>query len=287
MQAQLIGQLLQQLDEIDPAVADNLRDSKSSNLAQFLEQLCNLTSKRIVLFLDQFDSVPHFFSRHISRQLRLLYEKAASEKHLSRLGVFVAGVLSIFHIKRETDSAFAFFSTEALPSNPLSERISAIVDQLPRGLIIHAKALEWLAKYCGPDPAFLKGVLDELKNPAIGKGQISPRLLSQIAARKVFGHNVLREIALNVWRDSYLFEVVNELLENKAPVPLQEPIVDVSAFHLQGVVVVENDRYLFRNELIKKHAARILDVIRQCHSTITSSGPYGECANASGNAWSA
>lgn len=271
MQDQLNAELVREMQALDFATEVPLFSRPGVSTSDLLQDLCKASKGRVVIFIDQFDSVPNFFSRCLSRQIRALYEKSELDDTVKRLGVVVAGVLSIFNLKRETDSAFAYFSTEALPPNLLSERISAVADQLPRGLKLAPDLLKWLADYCGPDPAFLKHMVDEIKSHGSATTRvIKKRLKSHIKKGPASGQSVLRDIAIQMWIDPYLFEIVGQLAEGTSPVAIHEPIVDVPLFQLLGVSRVEDDCYVFRNEIVRDYATSVHKTLHQCAPSLTA-----------------
>jgi hypothetical protein len=271
MQDQLNANLINVLHSIDYSRYGSLSARNGMLLADMLQEVCAASDARVIIFIDHFDSVPHFFSRCISRQIRSLYEKLDVDSNLKKLGVIVAGVLSIFSLKRETDSAFAYFSTETMPPNPISERVSAILDQIPRGRKLSADMLEWLAEYCGPDPAFLTGITDHIQSITKSKRRTKPAVVkARIRQSVLSGHSILRMIAIHIWSEPYLFDVVRELLESKSPVAIREAVVDVPIFQLLGVVRVDNNSYVFRNQVVHDHAKAVYNVIRQCSPPLTS-----------------
>ena len=68
-----------------------------------------------MLVFDHFDSVPHYFARALARHFRSMYEERDTHLEYRRVGVIVAGAMSVFDLKKEADSAFETFDTLFLP----------------------------------------------------------------------------------------------------------------------------------------------------------------------------
>ena len=69
MEAQLASLLVKEIEGAHVADIASLQLRQTATLSQLLEDICRHCHRRVLVFFDQFDSVPHYFSRAVSRQI--------------------------------------------------------------------------------------------------------------------------------------------------------------------------------------------------------------------------
>ena len=240
---------------------DNARTAFVSHMCQILQRI----DKRVMIYVDNSDYVPRYFARCLATQFREILEKEDFCPELKRVGLVWSGAMSLFGLKQEVDSAFSMCKTIVTPIYDVTQRELLVRDQLqqngfktPTEYIVSA-----LSAQTGGEPAFLDPILRLLLDE--GKARPSKaslgKALDQLADPTRTSIPELKEIALNVYLDQDLREIVDRLLSGSI-VPCREPSVDVDRYHLKGAVILgkppNRAGYSFRNGLVEQFLRRLL-----------------------------
>ena len=222
----------------------------------------------IVLVFDHFDSVPHYFARALARHFRSMYEERDTHLEYRRVGVIVAGALSIFDLKKEADSAFETFDTLFLPRIEDTFRIELVQEWLADKELsgVPDALVEVLAHETSGERAFLEAILyglSERKTPL--STQAVRDVVYTLTGDKAMLPE-LRQLALRVSLDPAHLEIVEQLSQGKDLRP-RDPTADIDRFQLLGAVVLDRSVhppvYRFRNLMVRRYLTHVLPIIRK------------------------
>ena len=239
---------------------DNARSAFVSQMSEILQSI----DKYVMIYVDHTDYVPRYFARSLATQFRDILEKEDLFPELRRVGLVWSGAMSLFGLKQEVNSAFSMCKTIVTPAADPAQRELLVRDQLKRrGLDgLPDLAINTLASHTGGEPAFLDPVIRMLCDEKRGRHSKAflGKILKELSdpARTVVPE--LKEIALNVYLDRDLREIVERLLSSSVA-PCREPAVDVDRYHLAGAVVLDKGTsragYAFRNALVEQFLRRL------------------------------
>jgi hypothetical protein len=241
------------------------RDNARATFVSHMREILQSIDKYVMIYVDHSDYVPRYFARSLATQFRDILEKEDLYPELRRVGLVWSGAMSLFGLKQEVDSAFSMCKTIVTPTSDPAQRELLVRDQLkqrgfeaPSDFIVHT-----LASQTGGEPAFLDPIIRMLCDERKGRQSKAflTRVLNQLSdpARTVIPE--LKEVALNVYLDQDLREIVDRLLSGSV-VPCREPAVDVDQYHLKGAVVLDKGTsragYTFRNGLVEQFLRLLL-----------------------------
>jgi len=237
-------------------------NGRENGIPEILRYISENIPQPVLLIFDHFECIPRFISRALSRQIRSMYEQTEEHPGLRKIGVLVAGALSLFELKHEADSAFEVFEWELLPPSNHIDRQAGVAEIIGTEIKANNKVIEWLAEYVGPEPSLLMPLVAEIRR----RGKVASVVDSKRLATKLsfLGSRILENIAIHVWQDPHLYEIAQKLTFSDTSVPVYEPAVDIDRYQLLGVVRIENGHYVFRNRMVSQYVRGLLDFMQRC-----------------------
>ncbi|MDT5062665.1 MAG: hypothetical protein QOH63_3124 [Acidobacteriota bacterium] len=232
---------------------------------EILSRLLKSVEGYLIIFIDHLDSVPRLFASDLSHRFRNFLEETDADSEYKRLGLVVSGAVSLYELKHGPNSAFQMLPIVSFPQTDHEIRCDMVESYLKNFMSseIPKDLIDLLAELTGGEPGFLGPlVLNLLK----GGRQIS---LSQelicVAVEEICSYSqtpVLRNLALHLWGDKMLREIVRDL--NTLPIVTPRSILpDIDRYQLSGAVFVrrilhsKTSTYEFRNKITADFMTRI------------------------------
>jgi hypothetical protein len=212
--------------------------------------------------------VPRYFARSLARHFRSMYEERDTHVEYRRLGVIVAGAMSVFDLKKEADSAFETFDTLFLPRIDDDVRIELVRECLAeKGLAGVPDALvEVLARETSGERAFLDPILYALAERRQPLSEQVVRDVIYVATGEKASLPELCHVALRMALDAAHLEILEQLAQGMAVRP-RDATADIDRFQLLGAVVLDRSIhppvYQFRNLMVRRYVTRVLPIIRK------------------------
>jgi len=240
------------------------RDNARSAFVSQIREILQAIDKYVMIYVDHSDYVPRYFARSLATQFRDILEKEDLFPELRRVGLAWSGAMSLFGLKQEVDSAFSMCKTIVTPAPDPAHRELLVRHQLEqRGIEgLPDLAIATLTSQTGGEPAFLDPIIRMLSEEKRGRQSkaLLGKILKELSDPARTAVPELKEIALNVYLDRDLREIVERLL-NGSVAPCREPAVDVDQYHLTGAVVLDKGTsragYAFRNDLVEQFLRRL------------------------------
>ena len=215
----------------------------------------------LLIVFYNLDQVPRFFARAIARRLRMIIEQSDEVQAYRRIGFLVAGSLSLFELKHETDSAFAVSETIQVPSWDMSDSISLVRSAIARRNMSEPDegVITALAEETGGEPCFLEPLLNRLGD------SVDVKTVNVVAKELGSLHSSiheLRELVFHYFLEPNFRALVERLSSGGAGVQVLFLSADIDHFHLLGAVVVDRSgprpAYRFRNIIVARFLTGLL-----------------------------
>jgi hypothetical protein len=100
-----------------------------------LERVARTAEGYLVLAVDHFDDVPYRLAVELAQDLRRLKEMSEGEIVPAKVGLIVSGCISVFKLRRETQSGLAQAAPFTLPRFPPSRLLPGQSGRCPETLI--------------------------------------------------------------------------------------------------------------------------------------------------------
>src|ERR1044071_91409 len=238
---------------------------------QILMGLMENVEGYLILFIDHLDSVPRYFARDLSHRLRDLLEKTNQKFDSMRLGIIVAGTISLIELRQEVNSPILMYDLTLLPVTDPAVRRHMVEERLRSFDIQDAPAeiVDLLAHETGGELGFLDLLLNSLPTPGEKKKPaLTPITIQAAIDDIIFNGNVdpLRHLAFHLWGDKDLRDIVRDL--NGGHVVMRRAVTsDTDRFHLNGAVIAARsyptsyESYRFRNGIVERFLKRLLDLL--------------------------
>ncbi|HYP27217.1 MAG TPA: CHAT domain-containing protein [Blastocatellia bacterium] len=245
---------------------------------EILRHLLATVKGKLLVVVDHLESAPRFFASDLNHRFRNFIEASEQNFEYRRLGFVVAGSVSLFDLKQETDSAYSMFKLILLPDlNPeVCQRL--VEDRLKTSLLndTSREVVELLAAETSGEPGFLEPVIQALKMNQ--QGPLNKDVVRSAIEGLVYDSQVpsLRHLALHLWTDVELRDTVRHLHRGSTATPgYNTP--DIDRFQLSGAVVVSSDAnfhsYRFRNGMVARYLTYLLDALDNANSGTPSDLP--------------
>jgi hypothetical protein len=236
-----------------------------------LKHLLTEVKGYLIIFIDHLESVPRLFSSDLSHWLRKSLEAAEPDSAYQRLGLIVAGAVSLYDLKHGENSAFQMLDVISFPSLDPAFRKLRVEDYLNTCMArgeLSGEVVDLLVKLTGGEPGFVEPLMMHLLR---GQQQIdlSEELITtavdEICAQAT--NPVLRSLALQFWGDQDLRDIVRDL-NHLTTVEPRSAVPDIDRFQLSGAVVVDRGpynqsrKYQFRNGMTARFLTLLHDYLR-------------------------
>ncbi|HET9532829.1 MAG TPA: CHAT domain-containing protein [Blastocatellia bacterium] len=233
---------------------------------EILRRLLGCVKGDLIAFFDHLESVPRFFASDLNHRFRNFIEASEQKYEYRRLGFIVAGSVSLFDLKQETDSAYSMFDLILLPDLRPEVCLHLVKDRLKALLLEDAaqQVVELLSRETSGEPGFLDPVIQVLKKNH--HEALTEDVIRSAIDEICYNSQVpsLRHLALHLWADRDLREVVHHLRQRSTVTPVFVT-ADIDRHQLSGAVVVSSDlgfhSYRFRNEMVARYMEALLDAL--------------------------
>jgi hypothetical protein len=225
-------------------------------IGECLSHLAKDGSRYIVVAVDHLDDVPFRFAIELAQHLRSLKEMSEGELVPAKVGIIVSGCLSVFRLRRQTQSGLAQTTPFTLPRPALESRKKLVMFAVKKSARnLSFQALECLAEESGGEPAFLMPILDRLTRSHEFDG--SPDALSTIIDAVPFEQSpYLRRVLISILYDTELAGITRALVDGGQSL-VGAPYPDIDPNQLQGAVIADRFSYRFRNRIVAKFVRNI------------------------------
>ena len=236
---------------------------------EILRELLAAVEGDLVIFIDHLESVPRLFASDLSHRFRNFLETTEYDSEYRRLGLVVAGVVSLYDLKHGPNSAFQMLPVIRFPRTERSTRVELVEDNLKNYMSpeISADLINLLADLTSGEPGFLDPLMRYLFRE--GKQISLTEELVAAAVQEICTHSqipALRNLALHLWGDSGLREIVRDLVH--LPSVMQRSVApDIDRYELSGAVVVgqgpygKTREYRFSNDIAKKYLTELYNLL--------------------------
>lgn len=233
-----------------------------------IRHFITFVENHVVLFIDHLDSVPRSFASDLSHRIRHFIEDADDNPPYRRMSFVVAGTLSLFELKQETDSAFSMFKLILLPHLDVAVKRELVEEYLRSDMsnAVSPDIINLLVKETGGEPAFLDLLIHHLLQD--DRQVTLDENLIQSAIKQIFyelNPPLLRHLALHLWGDKDLRDTVRLILSGTR-VPPRDVSADIDHFQLTGAVVVRREQrfaslesYRPRNGIVADYLKRVVE----------------------------
>ncbi len=239
---------------------------------RLIEAILSCTDSYITLFIDHIDSISFERAMGLVHRFHYFSDQAAKDFNYKRLGLCIAGIKSLFELRSSLHSVFVSYDIIRFPRQ--SEQIQGcmVEEQVDLDSIENGKreeTLKALTALTGGESVFLKPLLECIDEPLnLAKLEIAQDRLYKRHA------NVFRHLALRVWTDPALQEIISNLLDNQ-PVPQRSNNPDIDKNQLTGAVVLlpvsgagaQKKHYKFRNDLVKGFLYKLRKILYKTSPT--------------------
>lgn len=240
---------------------------------QILRGLMESAEGCLILFIDHLDSVPRYFARDLSQRLRDLLEKSDKKYDCRRLGVVVAGTISLIELRREVNSPLLMFDLTLLPTTNPAVRWQMVEEWLREFDVqdVPPEIIDILAHETGGEASFL----DLLITPLLNRGGEKKLALNHTTIRAAVDaiiarsdSDVMRHLAFHLWGDKDLRDLIRELKRGEV-VRRRAVTSDTDRFHLHGAVIAGRahpsayESYSFRNGIVERFLKRLLELLEE------------------------
>jgi hypothetical protein len=236
---------------------------------EILRNLLAAVEGYLIIFIDHLESVPRVFASDLSQRFRNFLESTELDSEYRRLGLVIAGVVSLFELKHGPDSAFQMLRVIQFPQLDADTRKEMVEDYLKNFMSAEmpAELINFLAEMTGGEPGFLEPLI---MNARRNNRQVAlnEQLLLE-SAQEICSHSqvpALRNLALHLFGDKGLRDIVAEL-KNSRTVMQRSIVPDVDRYQLSGAVVVgrgpynQSREYQFRNKITEMFLGQLYDLL--------------------------
>lgn len=236
---------------------------------EILRALLAAVEGRLIIFIDHLESVPRMFAGELSHRFRNFLETTEHDSEYLRLGLVIAGVVSLYDLKPGPNSAFQMLPVIRFPGTDSSTRVQLVEDYLKNymSIEISRELLDLLAELTGGEPGFLdpliKYLLSDGKHVSLSEELIAEGVHYLCSESRI---DALRNLALHLWGDSDLREIVRDLGRHVS-VMQRSVAPDIDRYELSGAVVVPQEEYSktreykFSNGIAKQYLTDLYNVI--------------------------
>jgi DNA polymerase III delta prime subunit len=109
-------ELLKEATAIGISVDFDIRTQPSHlRFEEILRHLLKAVEGYLIIFIDHLERVPRVFASDLSHRFRNFLESTESDSDYRRLGLVIAGAVSLFELKQSPDSAFQMLPVISFP----------------------------------------------------------------------------------------------------------------------------------------------------------------------------
>jgi hypothetical protein len=233
------------------------------------------TYDRLFLCFDHLDCVPRYFARSLLNLLREIRDQVDVHIEYKRLGVVVAGAISLFELRRDEVSAFILGSSLILPSSKMEERQMLVERYLAHlGVTVGANSFKLLAEFTGGERTFLEPLVEHLRAKLGARAFTYKSLKSALESQDILSVPVKAfwNIAVQLLGDDDLREVAITLVRGQLSPRIMNAGSELDRIQLSGLALVTSEGstagYCLRNRFLEGFLRMVLDL---CDKPVTDS----------------
>jgi Domain of unknown function (DUF4062)/AAA domain len=247
------------------------RTSRRVEACDLIGKALGKSKERVLLVIDHLESVADWCARELVSDLREIQDRSDGRAPWNRLRCVVAGVSSVFELKRRANSPNLQFVIRALPSWPASDlEIEAATRYYLADAHValdDASALQ-LGQASGGEGVFLRALVEHFQG---GAGvEALDTAVALLAAHGCHYPEFARPGLLYLLDDEFRRRA-DDLLAGR-PAVWCDPTADVDRYQLAGAFVCGDARRRearFRNRLMERYIATVRDAARNPEAGIT------------------
>ena len=227
------------------------------------------TTNRLFLCFDHLDCVPRHFARSLLRLLREMRDQVDVRDEYKRLGVVVAGALSLFELRQDYTSPFISGSPLTLPLLDIQEQQMLVKRYLAQQGIppVDTNCLQLLAKFTGGERMFLEPLVQHLQK-VHRTDPLSYRNLELMLENPdilFFPGKGFWSIAVQLLEDIELRRIADDLVNDRLTLKTMNPGSEIDRIQLSGLAVVVSNSstsgYRLRSPFLKVSLSPVLDLL--------------------------
>lgn len=250
--------MYEQLRDMLTAAAEEcgIAIGRTASFEAALEHASQLATGYLVVAIDHFDDIPYRFAVELAQHLRSLKEMSEGGIVSAKVGLIVSGCMSVFRLRRETQSGLAQAASFTLPRPEPDAQLKLVRAMIDGRLQLSSDALEVLAHETGGEPAFLNPVLDRLSDSDLERHSGSS-IRDLIEAVPFQESRYLRRILLSLLYDEKMAAISVSLAEGKQKlVGTVSP--DIDPYQLGGALIAHpSGSYRPRNGIVNRYVIRL------------------------------
>jgi hypothetical protein len=222
------------------------------------------TKDRVLLVFDHLDAVADWCARALVSDLREIQDRSDGRPPWNRLRCVVAGVSSVFELKRRANSPNLQFVVRALPvwSPPDLEIEAATRYYLADARVaLDDASARQLGATCGGEGAFLRALVEHYQPDG---GEAALELAVALLAAQGCRYPEFARPGLLYLLDEEFRRRADDLLAGR-PAVWCDPTADVDRYQLAGAFVCGDARRRearFRNRVMERYIATVRDAAR-------------------------
>ena len=245
---------------------------------EILRELLAAVDGHLVMFIDHLESVPRLFASDLSHRFRNFLETTEHDSEYLRLGLVIAGGVSLYDLKHGPNSAFQMLPVIRFPQTDPDARLQLVEDYLKNYMSteISPDLLNLFSDLTAGEPGFLEPLIVHLLKD--GKQISLDESLISASVEDICSHSqvqVLRNLALHLWGDNGLREIVRDLMQLPSVMP-RSVAPDIDRYELSGAVVIGEGilgkarEYKFRNGISKHYLTELYKLLEsECYTPQT------------------
>jgi hypothetical protein len=236
---------------------------------EILRQLLAAVDGPLIIFIDHLESVPRLFASDLSHRFRSFLETTEHDSEYLRLGLIIAGAVSLYDLKHGPNSAFQMLPVIRFPQLQQAMQLRLVEDYLKNYMSteISPDLISLFADLTGGEPGFLEPLIVHLLKDGKQISLSEELVLASVAEICSYSQiQVLRNLGLHLWGDSGLREIVRDLAQLPTVMP-RSAVPDIDRYELSGAVVVgrglfdKTREYKFRNGISKHFLTELYNVL--------------------------
>lgn len=239
--------MYEQLAEMAQAGAseDTLPRGAGKSFPQRLVTLASQASGYLVIAVDHLDNVPYQFAAELAQHLRNIKEMSEGGMLSTSIGIIICGSVSLFRLRRQTESGLAQTAPFTLPRLGMEDR-KKLVRAAGRGRAakLTAGALECLAEQTGGEPAFLLPVLNRMSR-SDGREWTAEEVRAVIRTVPFDESPCLRNVLLSVLYDCELAAIATDIAAGEQRL-MRIGYPDIDPYQLGGAIIADPSQFCYR-----------------------------------------
>lgn len=255
---------------------------------EILRELLGAVDGHLVIFIDHLESVPRLFASDLSHRFRNFLETTEHDSEYLRLGLVIAGAVSLYDLKHGPNSAFQMLPVIRFPQSDRATRVKLVEDYLQNYMSteISPDLINLFADLTAGEPGFLEPLIVHLLKD--GKQISLNQELVSACVEEICSHSqvqVLRNLALHLWGDNRLREIVRDLVTLPSVMP-RSVAPDIDRYELSGAVVIgqgvlgKTRHYQFRNGISERYLTELYNRLEtDCYNPKTQFSIENELGN--------